>query len=76
MNKAGSDSDKAIVSDKTLRIADKIISDNYYREREKLNEDGKEKLLENRRLETKAIQDKQGNVEEIEKEMINILETK
>ena len=76
MNKAGSDSDKAIVSDKTLRIADKLISGNYYREREKLNEGGKEKLLENRRLETKAIQDKQGNVEEIEKEMTNILEMK
>ena len=73
MSKAESISDKAIVSDKTLRIADKLISDNYYKEREKLDKDGQEKLLDKRRSEIKSIQDKQGDILEIEKEMIKIL---
>ena len=73
MFKAGSDSDKVIVSDKTLRMADKLISDNYYKEREKLDEKGRDKLLENRRAEIKLIQDKHGDVLGIEKEMLNIL---
>ncbi|WP_300369690.1 hypothetical protein [Brachyspira sp.] len=73
MHKAKSDSDIAIVSDKTLRVADKLISDIYYKNREKLNEEEKEKLLENRRAEIKTIQDKHGDVIEIEKEMLNIL---
>ncbi len=74
MNKVKSDSDIAIVSDKTLRAADKLISDIYYRDREKLNEeDEKEKLLESKRAEIKAIQDEYGDIVNIENEMLNIL---
>ena len=54
-------------------MADKLISDNYYKEREKLDEKGRDKLLENRRAEIKLIQDKHGDVLGIEKEMLNIL---
>lgn len=73
MFKARSDSDVVIVSDKTLRIADRLISDNYYKEREKLDDKEREKLLENRRAEIKLIQDKHGDVLGIEKEMVNML---
>ena len=73
MYKAKSDSDVAIVSDKTLRIADRLISDAYYKEREKLNEEDREKLLENRRAEIKTIQDKHGDILQIENEMLKIL---
>lgn len=75
MYKAESDSDKAIISDKTLRIADKLLAYNYNVQREKLNEDGKEKLLENKRFEIKTIQDMHGDISQIENEMLNILGT-
>lgn len=73
MYKAESDSDKAIVSDKTLRIADKLITDEYYKEAEKLDKDKQEELLEKRRSDMKAIQDKYGDVVQIENEMMKIL---
>ena len=60
MYKAESDSDIAIVSDKTLRIADKLMSDEYYKEREKLDKDKQDELLEKRRSQIKLIQDKHG----------------
>lgn len=73
MYKAESDSDKAIVSDKTLRIADKLITDEYYKEAEKSDKDKQEELLEKRRSDMKAIQDKYGDVVQIENEMMKIL---
>lgn len=73
MFKAESDSDIAIVSDKSLRIADKLISDEYYKKRYSLDKDDRDKLLDNRRAEIKLIQDKHGNISEIEKEMLKIL---
>lgn len=73
MYKAESDSDIAIVSDKTLRIADKLMSDEYYKEREKLDKDKQDELLEKRRSQIKLIQDKHGDVTAIENEMIKIL---
>ena len=73
MSKAENASDKAIVSDRTLRMADKLISDAYFAKRETLDKQGQEELLEQRRSEIKAIQDKKGDIKAIEYEMLNIL---
>ena len=73
MYKAESDSDKAIVSDKTLRVADKLMSDEYNKESARLDKDKQEELLEKKRSYTKAIQDKYGDVLQIENEMMKIL---
>ena len=73
MQKAENASDKAIVSDKTLRIADKLISYDYYRKKETLDKKGQEELLEQRRAEIKSIQYKKGDIEAIETEMLQIL---
>ena len=74
MSKAENASDKAIVSDRTLRMADKLISDLYFAKRETLDKQGQEELLEQRRSEIKAIQDKKGDIKAIEAEMLKILE--
>ncbi|CRF32738.1 hypothetical protein BRSU_0993 [Brachyspira suanatina] len=73
MYKAESDSDKAIISDKTLRVADKLIIDKYYKEVEKSDKDKQDELLEKRRSNMEAIQDKYGDIVQIENEMIKIL---
>ncbi|ASJ20350.1 hypothetical protein [Brachyspira hampsonii] len=73
MYKAESDSDRAIVSDKTLRMADKLISYGYYKEAQGLDKDKQDELLEKRRSDMKSIQDKYGDVLEIESEMMKIL---
>ena len=73
MYKAESDSDKAIVSDKTLRVADKLMSDEYNKESARLDKDKQQDLLEKKRSYTKAIQDKYGDVLQIENEMMKIL---
>ncbi|PTY40205.1 hypothetical protein [Brachyspira hampsonii] len=73
MYKAESDSDRAIVSDKTLRIADKLINYEYYKDAQRLDKDKQDELLEKRRSDMKAIQDKYGDVLEIESEMMKIL---
>ncbi|WP_157150873.1 hypothetical protein [Brachyspira sp. SAP_772] len=74
MSKAENASDKAIVSDRTLRMADKLISDAYFAKRETLDKQGQEELLEQRRAEIKSIQDKKGDIKAIEAEMLKILE--
>ncbi|CCG56378.1 hypothetical protein WESB_0908 [Brachyspira pilosicoli WesB] len=74
MSKAENASDKAIVSDRTLRIADKLISDSYFSKKDSLDKQGQEELLEQRRAEIKAIQDKKGDIKAIEAEMLKILE--
>ncbi|OEJ13577.1 hypothetical protein BFL38_02170 [Brachyspira hampsonii] len=73
MYKAESDSDRAIVSDKTLRVADKLINYEYYKEAQRLDKDKQEEFLEKRRSDMKAIQDKYGDVLAIESEMMKIL---
>ncbi|MEI0604092.1 hypothetical protein R4K55_07695 [Brachyspira alvinipulli] len=73
MSKAENASDKAIVSDRTLRAADKLISDAYFSKKETLDKQGQEELLEQRRAEIKAIQDKKGDIKAIEDEMLKIL---
>ena len=74
MSKAENASDKAIVSDRILRMADRLISDAYFAKRETLDKQGQEELLEQRRAEIKAIQDKKGDIKAIEAEMLKILE--
>lgn len=74
MSKAENASDKAIVSDRTLRMADKLISDAYFAKKAALDKQGQEELLEQRRAEIKAIQDKKGDIKAIESEMLKILE--
>ncbi|ADK31986.1 hypothetical protein [Brachyspira pilosicoli] len=74
MSKAENASDKAIVSDRTLRMADKLISDSYFAKKASLDKQGQEELLEQRRAEIKAIQDKKGDIKAIEAEMLKILE--
>ena len=74
MSKAENASDKAIVSDRTLRMADKLISDAYFAKKAALDKQGQEELLEQRRAEIKAIQDKKGDIKAIEAEMLKILE--
>ena len=74
MSKAENASDKAIVSDRTLRMADKLISDSYFAKKDSLDKQGQEELLEQRRAEIKAIQDKKGDIKVIEAEMLKILE--
>ena len=74
MSKAENASDKAIVSDRTLRMADKLISDAYFAKRETLDKQGQEELLEQRRAEIKAIQEAKGDIKAIEAEMLKILE--
>ena len=74
MSKAENASDKAIVSDRTLRMADKLISDSYFAKKDSLDKQGQEELLEQRRAEIKAIQDKKGDIKAIEAEMLKILE--
>lgn len=74
MSKAENASDKAIVSDRTLRMADKLISDAYFAKKDALDKQGQEELLEQRRAEIKAIQDKKGDIKAIEAEMLKILE--
>ncbi|WP_085168698.1 hypothetical protein [Brachyspira hyodysenteriae] len=73
MSKAENASDKAIVSDRTLRVADKLISDAYFAKRATLDKQGQEELLERRRAEIKAIQEAKGNIKAIEAEMLKIL---
>ncbi|WP_157144110.1 hypothetical protein [Brachyspira pilosicoli] len=74
MSKAENASDKAIVSDRTLRMADKLISDSYFAKKDSLDKQGQEELLEQRRAEIKAIQDKKGDIKAIEAEMLKILQ--
>ncbi|MDA0034144.1 hypothetical protein OFR41_03205 [Brachyspira hyodysenteriae] len=73
MSKAENASDKAIVSDRTLRVADKLISDAYFAKRATLDKQGQEELLERRRAEIKAIQEVKGDIKAIEAEMLKIL---
>ncbi|WP_300370016.1 hypothetical protein [Brachyspira sp.] len=73
MSKAENASDKAIVSDRTLRVADKLISDAYFAKKETLDKKGQEELLEQRRSEIKAIQEAKGDIKKIETEMLKIL---
>ncbi|MCZ9885834.1 hypothetical protein [Brachyspira hyodysenteriae] len=73
MSKAENASDKAIVSDRTLRVADKLISDAYFAKRATLDKQGQEELLERRRAEIKAIQEAKGDIKAIEAEMLKIL---
>lgn len=74
MSKAENASDKAIVSDRTLRMADRLISDAYFAKKAALDKQGQEELLEQRMAEIKAIQDKKGDIKAIESEMLKILE--
>ncbi|WP_295296043.1 hypothetical protein [uncultured Brachyspira sp.] len=74
MSKAENASDKAIVSDRTLRMADRFISDAYFAKKAALDKQGQEELLEQRRAEIKSIQDKKGDIKAIESEMLKILE--
>ena len=73
MSKAENASDKAIVSDRTLRMADKLISDAYFAKKATLDKQGQEELLEQRRAEIKAIQEAKGDIKAIEAEMLKIL---
>ena len=73
MSKAENASDKAIVSDRTLRVADKLISDAYFAKKTTLDKQGQEELLEQRRAEIKAIQEAKGDIKAIEAEMLKIL---
>ncbi|PTY40037.1 hypothetical protein [Brachyspira hampsonii] len=73
MSKAENASDKAIVSDRTLRVADKLISDAYFAKKDTLDKQGQEELLEQRRAEIKAIQEAKGDIKVIEDEMLKIL---
>ncbi|WP_028331071.1 hypothetical protein [Brachyspira alvinipulli] len=76
MYKAENASDKAIVSDRTLRMADKLISDTYFAKKATLDKQGQEELLEQRRSEIKAIQEAKGDIKSIETEMLKILNIK
>ena len=73
MSKAENASDKAIVSDRTLRMADKLISDAYFAKKSTLDKQGQEDLLEQRRSEIKTIQEAKGDIKTIEAEMLKIL---
>ncbi|WP_028331065.1 hypothetical protein [Brachyspira alvinipulli] len=73
MSKAENSSDKAIVSDRTLRMADRLISDAYFAKKETLDKQGQEELLEQRRAEIKTIQEAKGDIKAIESEMLKIL---
>ncbi|WP_020063871.1 hypothetical protein [Brachyspira hyodysenteriae] len=73
MSKAENASDKAIVSDRTLRMADKLISDAYFAKKSTLDKQGQEELLEQRRAEIKTIQEAKGDIKAIEAEMLKIL---
>ncbi|MEI0524471.1 hypothetical protein R4K54_00945 [Brachyspira murdochii] len=73
MSKAENASDKAIVSDRTLRMADKLISDAYFAKKSTLDKQGQEELLEQRRAEIKTIQEAKGYIKAIETEMLKIL---
>ncbi|WP_300756914.1 hypothetical protein [uncultured Brachyspira sp.] len=73
MYKAENASDKAIVSDRTLRMADKLISDAYFAKKATLDKQGQEELLEQRRSEIKTIQEAKGDIKSIETEMLKIL---
>ncbi|QTM07898.1 hypothetical protein GQX60_03140 [Brachyspira hyodysenteriae] len=73
MSKAENASDKAIVSDRTLRMADKLISDAYFAKRATLDKQGQEELLDQRRAEIKTIQEAKGDIKAIEAEMLKIL---
>ncbi|KLI47603.1 hypothetical protein SZ41_09585 [Brachyspira hyodysenteriae] len=73
MSKAENASDKAIVSDRTLRMADKLISDAYFAKKATLDKQGQEELLEQRRAEIKTIQEAKGDIKAIEAEMLKIL---
>ena len=73
MYKAENASDKAIVSDRTLRMADKLISDAYFAKKATLDKQGQEELLEQRRSEIKTIQEAKGDIKAIEAEMLKIL---
>ena len=73
MSKAENASDKAIVSDRTLRMADKLISDEYFAKKATLDKQGQEELLEQRRAEIKTIQEAKGDIKAIEAEMLKIL---
>ncbi|MEI0494690.1 hypothetical protein R4J09_04605 [Brachyspira intermedia] len=73
MSKAENASDKAIVSDRTLRMADRLISDAYFAKKATLDKQGQEELLEQRRAEIKTIQEAKGDIKAIEAEMLKIL---
>ncbi|MDO6994541.1 hypothetical protein Q5M87_11045 [Brachyspira innocens] len=73
MSKAENASDKAIVSDRTLRMADKLISDAYFSKKATLDKQGQEELLEQRRAEIKTIQEAKDEIKAIEAEMLKIL---
>lgn len=73
MSKAENASDKAIVSDRTLRMADKLISDAYFAKKATLDKQGQEELLEQRRAEIKTIQEAKDEIKAIEAEMLKIL---
>ncbi|MEI0492216.1 hypothetical protein R4J17_07205 [Brachyspira intermedia] len=73
MSKAENASDKAIVSDRTLRVADKLISDAYFAKKATLDKQSQEELLEQRRAEIKTIQEAKGDIKSIEAEMLKIL---
>ncbi|ACN83349.1 hypothetical protein [Brachyspira hyodysenteriae] len=73
MSKAENASDKAIVSDRSLRMADKLISDAYFAKKATLDKQGQEELLEQRRAEIKTIQEAKGDIKTIEAEMLKIL---
>ncbi|MEI0549051.1 hypothetical protein R4K89_01925 [Brachyspira intermedia] len=73
MSKAENASDKAIVSDRTLRMADRLISDAYFAKKATLDKQGQEELLEQRRAEIKTIQEAKGDIKSIEAEMLKIL---
>ena len=73
MSKAENASDKAIVSDRTLRMADRLISDAYFAKKAALDKQGQEELLEQRRAEIKTIQEAKGDIKAIEAEMLKIL---
>lgn len=73
MSKSENASDKAIVSDRTLRVADKLISDAYFAKKATLDKQSQEELLEQRRAEIKTIQEAKGDIKSIEAEMLKIL---
>ena len=71
--KAENDSARAIISDKTLRIADKLINDAYHKKLEKSDRKEKDELIEKRVSYIKSVEDKHGDVMQIEKEMLDVL---
>ena len=73
MYKAENESYKAIISDRTLRMADKLINDAYFAKKATLDKQGQEELLKQRKAEIKTIQEAKGDIKAIEAEMLKIL---